>query len=327
MHILRGTLAVLALGAPISVAMAADLPVKALPMAPVATAYNWTGFYAGGNAGYSWGRATTNQSDVSTTSSVTECFRDSTSAALTGALSTIVCAPNTTTTFPIVTGPTTAAAATTGQSNVNGFVGGFQAGYNWQFDRQWLAGIEADIQYSGQRGTQSDCSIAGCPVGSAFGSSSHSLKWFGTARGRLGWLPTDRILLYATGGLVYGRIDSDYVSGINGVSLLPASTSTWRAGWTAGAGVEGAISDRWTLKAEYLYADYGSYGTNLGTGAAVTTVGPFVVLNPAPGGPPAGTRTTTTTIVGSTLSTRFTDNVFRLGLNYRFTPDAVVARY
>lgn len=324
MHILRGTLAALALGAPISAAMAADLPVKALPMAPVAMAYNWTGFYAGGNAGYSWGRATTNQTDTTSTTSVTECFRDAASGPLTGALSTVVCAPNTTTTFPVVTGPTTAAAATTGRANVDGFIGGVQAGYNHQFDRQWLAGIEVDIQYSGQRGTQSDCNVAGCPAGSAFGSSSQALKWFGTARGRLGWLPTDRVLLYVTGGLVYGRIESDYVSGINGVAGLPASTSTWRAGWTAGGGVEGALSDRWTLKAEYLYADYGSFGTNLGTGAAVTTTGPFVQLSPLA---PAGTRTTTTTVLSSAVNTRFTDNVFRLGLNYRFLPDAVVARY
>jgi len=322
MRLVLGAVAALALSVPVS-AVASDLPVKAPIVAPVAV-YNWTGFYGGGNAGYSWGRASTNQSDSSTTTSTTECFRDSTSAALTGALSTIVCAPNTTTTFPIVTGPTTTAAATTGRANVDGFIGGVQAGYNYQFSRQWLAGIEADIQYSGQRGSQSDCSLAGCPVGSAFGSSSHSLKWFGTARGRLGWLPTDRVLLYVTGGLVYGRIDSDYISGVNGVALLPASTSTWRAGWTFGGGVEGVVSDRWTLKAEYLYADYGSYGTNLGSSAAVTTVGPFVVLSPPA---PAGTRTTTTTVVGSTVSTRFTDNVFRLGLNYRFGSDPVIARY
>src|SRR3954471_15090261 len=96
-------------------AFAADLPVKAPMVAPVA-AYNWTGLYVGGNAGYSWGRATTNQSDIASTTSVTECFRDPTSAALTGALATIVCAPNTGTVFPVVTGPTTTASGTTGRA-------------------------------------------------------------------------------------------------------------------------------------------------------------------------------------------------------------------
>ena len=315
MRFLLGTATALALSAPFS-AMAADLPVKAPMMAPVAV-YNWSGFYIGGNAGYSWGRANTTQSDLVTTTSVTECFRDATSPALTGATATVICAPNTGTTFPVVTGPTTAAAGTTGRADVNGFVGGGQIGYNHQFDRQWLIGLEADLQYSAQRGSTSDCSVVGCPIGAAFGSSSHNLKWFGTVRGRLGWLPTDRVLLYATGGLVYGQIDSSYASGIVGGGFLPVNTSNWRAGWTAGGGVEGVITDRWTVKAEYLYADYGSYGANLGTSAAVTTVGPFVQLNPPA---PAGTRTTTTTTVSSAVNTRFTDNIFRVGLNYRLSP-------
>jgi len=321
MRLWTGTIAALLLAAP-ATAMAADLPVKAPMIVPVAV-YNWTGFYAGGNGGYSWGRASTTQTDSSTSTSVTECFRDSTTGALTGTLSAIVCGGGVGgTQFPVTTGPTTATSGTSSRANVNGFVGGLQGGYNYQFARQWVLGFEADIQYSGERGSQSDCSVAGCPAGSALGASSTSLKWFGTARGRLGWLPMDRIMLYATGGLVYGRLQTDYISGINGTTLLGTSTSTWRAGWTAGGGIEGAISDRWTLKVEYLYADYGSYGANLGTGAAVTVVGPFVT-----GTAPAGTRTTTTTAVSSSVNTRFTDNIFRVGLNYRFAPDVVVARY
>ncbi|MBV8837111.1 MAG: porin family protein, partial [Alphaproteobacteria bacterium] len=278
----------------------------------------------GGNGGYSWGRANTDQTDSSTTSTVTQCFRDATSAAITGGTATQICSPpGTALTFPVTTGPTTAAAVTSGRANVNGFVGGLQTGYNYQFARSWVLGFETDFQYSGERGSQQVCSDGVCAAGSAFGSSSTSLKWFGTARARLGFLPVDRIMVYATGGLAYGQLSTDYLSGINGTTLLAGSVSTWRAGWTAGGGIEGAISDRWTLKVEYLYADYGSYGANLGTGAAVTTVGPFV-----PSGIGlAGTRTTTTTTVSSVVNTRFTDNIVRVGLNYRFGPDAVVARY
>src|SRR5262245_41574954 len=82
---------------------AADLPAKAPVLkAPPPAIYNWTGFYVGGNAGYSWGRATTDQIDRSTSSSITECFRDQTllGGPQTGAGSTVICAPNTTTTFP-----------------------------------------------------------------------------------------------------------------------------------------------------------------------------------------------------------------------------------
>ena len=306
--------ALLAVG---SLAQAADLPVpvKAPPAAIVA--YSWSGAYVGGNAGWSWGRATTDQTDGSTTSTTTECFRDSslTGGALTGATSTVVCAPNTTTTFPITTGPTTATSATHGQTDVDGFIGGLQAGYNHQFDRYWLAGLEADIQYSNQKGDSLTCSVAGCPTGSASGFASHRLKWFGTVRGRLGWLPTDRVLLYVTGGGAYGRLDSDFVSGIAGTSLLSASNDQTRWGWTAGGGVEGAVADRWTAKAEYLYIDYGSFNTNFGTGPAVTTVGTCT----ATGFGQSCTRITTTTTASATAKTHFIDHVVRVGLNYRLT--------
>jgi outer membrane immunogenic protein len=52
-----GTLAAIALGA-VSPAQAADMPVKAMPKkAPMVALYNWIAWYAGLNAGYSWGRS------------------------------------------------------------------------------------------------------------------------------------------------------------------------------------------------------------------------------------------------------------------------------
>jgi len=317
-----GALAMMAAVQPLA---AADMPAKAPILKAPPVIYSWTGFYVGGNAGYSWGRATTDQTDRSTSSSITECFRDSSLAGgpLTGALSTIVCAPNTTTTFPIAAGPTTATSGTSSRADVDGFIGGVQAGYNYQFNRSWVAGIEADIQFSDENGSEVSCSVAGCPSGSAFGSASHRLRWFGTVRGRLGWLPTDRVLVYATGGLVYGEFKSDYVTGINGTALLSATSSTTRAGWTVGGGVEGFVTDRWTIKAEYLYADYGDFDTNFGTSGAVTAVGPCVLT----GFGQSCTRTTTTTTVSSSANTRFTDHIFRVGLNYHFAPGSVIAKY
>jgi outer membrane immunogenic protein len=293
------------------VSYAADMPVKARPL-PVAI-YNWSGFYIGGNVGWSWGRANTDQRDTSTSISTTECFRDATSPlTFTGALSTTVCTPNTTTTFPFVTGPTATTAGTSGHADVDGFIGGGQIGYNWQ-QGTWLYGLETDLQYSDQRGDSTICSTVTCGTLAAFGSASHRIRWFGTFRGRLGYLPAERVLLYVTGGAAYAGINSDYVSGINGTGLFAGSTSTTRLGWTVGGGIEGAVYDRWTVKVEYLYADYGSIDTNLGTGAAVTTLGPFVLTNP-----PAGTRTTTTSVLSSAVSTNFIDHIVRVGLNYRF---------
>ena len=303
----------LALASLSGVSYAADMPVKARPM-PVAI-YSWTGFYIGGNVGWSWGRANTDQRDVSTSTSTTQCFRDANpgSPAETGAQSTVVCAPNTTTTFPIVTGPTTATAATNGRADVDGFIGGGQIGYNWQM-ATWLYGLETDIQYSDQRGDLVVCSTVACGAGAAFGSASHRIRWFGTFRGRLGYLPTERLLLYVTGGAAYAGINSDYVSGVNGIGLLAGSTSSTRLGWTVGGGIEGAIYDRWTVKVEYLYADYGNIDTNLGTSAAVATTGPCI----ATGFGQSCTRTTTTSTGASSVSTNFIDHIVRVGLNYRF---------
>jgi outer membrane immunogenic protein len=299
-------------------AIAADLPVKAPPMMPAAVVYNWTGFYVGGNVGYSWGRATTNQADTGSTTTVSQLFRGFTGGVnevFNGAdigFPALGAFPQTTT--------ATAVGTTSTRANVKGFVGGGQLGYNLQ-SGALVYGIETDFQWSGEKGSDSICSVAGC-VGGVFGAADHSLKWFGTLRGRLGFLAGERILLYATGGLAYGRLDSNYVSGFVGFPPLVGSSSTTRLGWTVGAGLEGALDHNWSIKAEYLYMDLGSYGANLGAG----TVGPVVtdtLLSPNGG----VLRTTTTSSQAAAVNSRFSDHLFRVGINYRFGAGPVVARY
>jgi outer membrane immunogenic protein len=131
-------------------------------------------------------------------------------------------------------------------------------------------------------------------------------------RGRLGLLPHERVLLYATGGFAYGKVDVDDMGGVNGGTLVAASTSTIRTGWTAGGGVEGAIDRNWTVKFEYLYVDVGSDGASLGSGTT-SVVSPLFVC-------PGDTRCqiTATNITSSWASTRFTDHILRAGFNYRF---------
>jgi hypothetical protein len=58
----------------------------------------------------------------------------------------------------------------------------------------WLFGLEADIQGSNERGSADVCTVAGCALGTAGLTANYSLDWFGTARGRVGFLPTDRVL-------------------------------------------------------------------------------------------------------------------------------------
>jgi outer membrane immunogenic protein len=276
--------------AAMTAASAADLrmPVKAPPAA--VAVYNWTGFYIGGNIGYSWGNASTDgtvsgSQNVSTFRTAGQNLTSSTTTAI-GPLG-----------FDI------------GRANVNGVIGGGQIGYNWQLS-SWVLGLEADIQGSGERGSSTGCSAAGCPAGSAFLSIDQRLQWFGTVRGRVGILPTERVLLYATGGLAYGQLDTTFTAGLNGTGNAAAvGSSSTRAGWTVGAGVEAAIDPHWSIKLEYLYVDLGRFGNGGASGSFATNQ-----LNT----PSTGFNTVTTTNFNGAISTRFTDQLLRAGVNYHF---------
>src|ERR1700687_303133 len=132
---------------PADFAAAADLPIYT--KAPIIAPWSWAGFYIGGNVGYSWGRASTDFNETSTSTSVV-------TATTTGG---IPLAGNGLTTT------TTATAFGSAASNMNGWLGGAQAGHNWQVD-QWVFGLEADIQATGQKDDPIFCGIPGCPTGS-----------------------------------------------------------------------------------------------------------------------------------------------------------------
>ena len=273
-------------------ALAADLPVRTYTKAPayVEPGYNWSGFYIGGNAGYGWGRAATDGTQTGT-QSVSEFV----------VFSGVLIAG-----FPVVT--PLAPTPVTGRANVNGFIGGGQAGYNWQRGT-WLLRLENDIQGSGERGSSDVCLVAGCAIGTGLFTANYKLDWFGTARGRVGFLPTDRVLLYATGGLAYGGVSAT-------APLIPLSWGSTRAGWTVGAGAEVAIDRHWSVKLEYLYMDLGDVGSG-----STTTTNVVTQL-----GVPVRFNTVTTTTLTSAFNTRFTDNILRVGVNYRFDAP-LVAKY
>ena len=179
--------------------------------------------------------------------------------------------------------------------DVNGVIGGFQSGINWQVG-WWLFGMEADLQGSGQKGDTTYC-LVDCALASV--AAEHKLTWFGTARSRIGVLPTETILLYATYGIAYGQVQSNYAFSAGGVAFGSAELKDTRAGWTVGAGIEGAFGGGWSAKLEYLYVDL-------------------------------GTRSETITLNGVTTASwdhHFTDNIVRLGLNYRWGGIPVVAKY
>ena len=142
-------------------------------------------------------------------------------------------------------------------------IGGGQAGYNWQ-QGNWLVGLEADIQGSDERGSSDVCVVAGCALGTGILTANYKLDWFGTVRGRVGLLPTDRVLIYATGGLAYGELSAT-------APLVPLSWGSTRAGWTVGAGAEVKLDNNWSVKIEYLYMDLGDVGSGSITATNVVT--------------------------------------------------------
>lgn len=229
-------LAAVVLGA--GTALAADLPVRTYAKAPaIASVYNWTGFYVGGNAGWVWNRS----GDTITGAN----------AAGQGFLTpTVDVAPF----IPL---------------SSNAFIGGGQAGYNWQVDPMWVVGVEADIQGTALKTT---VSRPGPDDASRIMTATEKLDWFGTLRGRVGVTPWDRGLLYVTGGLAYGHASLSTALTRPGFSPPPApangcgganncqagSATDTRFGWTVGAGFEWAFQQNWSVKGEYLYYDLGS---------------------------------------------------------------------
>ena len=269
-----------------SSATAADMVVKA----PIAPPFSWTGWYLGGNIGGGWASDPATLSDTTSSTSIISHDADA-------PVPTFFPGPS--------TGPTTASGG--GSINPSGVIGGLQTGYNWQSG--WLvSGLEADIQGSSQRGSATICDTAGCPAGSGVANVSQRLPWFSTFRGRVGFTPADRWLVYATGGLAVGEIDQTLSGGpVGGPAGFIASNTTTRAGFAVGGGVETYIFDHWSIKVEYLFLGFGNVGFS-GTGVPVVTA---VFTNPR-------IETITTTTTTSSLSSRIGDNIVRVGVNYHF---------
>lgn len=193
------------------------------------------------------------------------------------------------------------------------FLGGVQAGYNWQIDPRWLIGVEADWDwtdtgYSFCRQT-AVFSFPCKDVSSGFETISSKTDWLATVRGRLG-VTWGYWLFYGSGGAVWGRINTTLTlsclqagCGSSGVPLFASSTtSTTKAGWVAGLGAEWMLARNWSVRAEWLHIDLGSTNASLPTAGATTF-------------PPPGPPFAPETAVWSRTE-RFDE--FRVGANYQF---------
>jgi outer membrane immunogenic protein len=120
----------------------------------------------------------------------------------------------------------------------SGFIGGAQVGYNWkQLNSPWLFGVQADIQ--------------GSSADDTFANWKFSNRWFGTVRGRGGYVfnsgyAFNNVLFYGTLGLAFGELRA---------ATFGLSESHTNVGWTAGVGAEYSFAPNWSAKIEYLYVD------------------------------------------------------------------------
>jgi outer membrane immunogenic protein len=270
-------------------ARAADMPARVYTKAPVMVdpGYTWTGFYVGGNVGGAFDRS---NASIAPTSPTT-CVVTLAGACLpVGAIVNELAYLNNSTGF-----------------NQAAFTGGLQAGYNRQFGK-YVAGVETDFNFTGVNNSSTINATGPLLTPSFFPETiSHRLDWFGTVRGRLGFTPADRLLLYATGGLAYGHVASS--TGITfstpGIFFpFAGSASATRAGWTVGGGGEWAFADHWSAKLEYLYVDLGTMSYLSGNG------------NPTGRATPSFFQTDVTTH----------EHIVRVGVNYMFG-GPVVAKY
>ena len=195
-------------------------------------------------------------------------------------------------------------ASSNSSSRVNRAIVGGTAGYNLQLG-MWLAGLETDVQFSHQRApTMAACDTTICNPGfpgldtPVTTNVSHNLDWFGTVRGRVGALITPDVVAYATGGLAFGEIEHIGVISPISVGNDYFVSRSVRGGWTAGGGLEARLGGNVTGKVEYLHMDFGRYS------ALATNIGNFTPVNVS-------------------FNSKISEDLARLGLNYKFDPLAV----
>jgi len=281
-----GSIAAVAILGFASNACAADLPMKApVYKAPVAApAFGWTGFYIGASVGYGWSDA---DLDLASVGNPIPPFPARFLDAVAGAVPPILA------------------------THPRGFIGGGQFGYNYQINRLVL-GYEADFSFADIRGSDTKGGTANLfpsPPLNITAAGEQKLNFLGTVRGKLGFTPIDSLLVYATGGLAYGHVESSTktsdVASTFSTSPASGSASAVRAGWTAGGGIESALAfaPRWSLKAEYLYYDLGKLSDALSPATLFAGDGNII-------GNPVGA-------INTTATARFQGNVVRIGLNYK----------
>jgi len=285
------------------------MAVKGPAPMPAPAVYNWTGWYVGVNAGASFGDVKTDFNVPST--SLSAC--------------TALC-------LTFSESLSTPGLSPTNRTYPNGFMGGGQIGYNWQFSPIWVGGLEADFQgavekdHSGPVTTPFTATGFSCGIiciiptpvsasGSTVADYQTKIDWFGTVRVRLGYVwGNGNVMSYLTGGLAYGKvgINETLTTAVTGFPSVTQdfSDSKVNTGWVVGYGTEGVIdfwgARNWTWKIEGLYMDRGHLDATA-PGASATTCVISCAISFA-----------STTAGPISTHSHFTDGILRGGLNYKF---------
>ncbi len=254
-----------------AVSFAADMPVKARPAPqPLPVIWSWTGFYGGLHVGAGWG---------------------TTESTLTGLSVGAPINLNVPFSLPF------------SQTSTSGFLGGVQAGYNWQAG--WAVfGIQGDIAGADIKGTSPCLVLLAC---------STKTDWLASVTGRLGAVVLDRGLVYVKGGAAWqNSTHSVNLPTFGGLALpIPteiASRDITHFGWTIGMGTEWMITPNWTAFVEYNYYEFDKKNYNFPLNLGALAQGIPVSVN---------------------ADLRNTMSVAKVGINYKFNwgKSPVVAAY
>lgn len=179
-----------------------------------------------------------------------------------------------------------------GGSNKTGFTGGIEGGYNYMLNEHWLLGLETEFVSlnNNQRVTNNFVST----VGPATYQLNQRAKthWMWSLRPRIGYV-AGPWLFYGTGGLATGHIKSSFDLADNRApqNIVSSEDSKTKTGWIAGVGAAYAFANNWSVKGEWLYADFGSISTTVAS--------------------PQG-------FAGMTTEAKVKTNILRIGVDYRF---------
>ena len=212
-------------------ALAADLGAKApsYTKAPVMSpAYDWSGFYIGGNVGGAWRP----DGDFLFTQP----------------------------------GGTFDPLAVQG-TNKASVIGGLHAGYNWQTPANIVLGVEGDFSWTDAKRTVpfTQPTVGGVPATTGLGNTpitvtaSDKLDWLSSLRGRLGY-SFGSVLIYGTGGVAWGHTTNSLQMTNPPYDSVNGSFSKVNTGWVAGAGLDYKLTSNWIIRGEYLH--YGFNGVS-----------------------------------------------------------------